>query len=112
MADERHHKYGPSTLDSLSLCVRFKFRARDVDDAADEGTLLHKAFETGDLRGLTDEQASCVRTIRDYVDALKFEHGMSRSAFPNVSPLRTTSVSEKSFQSAGVIPCSNFRAST
>ena len=73
---ERHHRYGPSTLDSLSKCVRFKYKECD-DGAADEGTMLHAAFETGNLSGLDEEQARCVTTIRDYVEALKFENGMT-----------------------------------
>jgi len=73
---ERHHRYGPSALDSLSKCVRFKYKECD-DGAADEGTMLHAAFETGNLSGLDEEQARCVTVIRDYVEALKFENGMT-----------------------------------
>lgn len=78
MAERTHHRYGPSTLDALDLCVRFKFReTEDMDDAATEGTQLHEAFETGNLSGLDEEQARCVTTIRNYVDAIKFENGMT-----------------------------------
>lgn len=78
MAERTHHRYGPSTLDSLDLCVRFKFKeSEDMDDAATEGTLLHEAFETGNLAGLNEEQARCVTTIGSYVGALKFEKGMT-----------------------------------
>lgn len=74
-ASETHHKFGPSSLDSLSLCIRFKYKECD-DGSADEGTLLHKAFETGNVTGLDEEQASCVTIIREYVEALKFEDGL------------------------------------
>ena len=78
MAERTHHRYGPSTLDSLDLCVRFKFKeSEDMDDAATEGTLLHEAFETGNLAGLDEEQRNCVSLIRNYVGALKFEKGMT-----------------------------------
>lgn len=73
-----HHEYGPSTLDSLSLCVRFKYAPQE-DGAANEGTLLHSAFETGNLTGLDDEQRRCVQTVRDYAESLKFERGMTPS---------------------------------
>lgn len=76
MAEKRHHRYGPSTLDSLSRCVRFKYNDSD-EDAADEGTMLHAAFESRDLTGLDEEQRRCVSTILSYVEALKFEHGMT-----------------------------------
>ena len=71
-----HHQYGPSALDALSQCVRFKYNDSD-DDAATEGTLLHKAFETGDLAGLDDEQKQCVTAIRGYAESLKYENGAS-----------------------------------
>lgn len=74
MGDTGHHTFGPSALDSLSRCVRFKYNDSD-EDAASEGTLLHKAFETGDLAGLDAEQKQCVTTLESYVESLKFEDG-------------------------------------
>lgn len=58
----------------MSLCVRFKYNDSD-EDAASEGTLMHKAFETGDLAGLDAEQKQCVTTALDYAESLKFEDG-------------------------------------
>lgn len=69
-----HHLFGPSSLDALSGCVRFKYNDSDAD-AATEGTELHKAFETGDLSGLDDEQRQCVTAIRNFVESLKYSGG-------------------------------------
>lgn len=69
-----HHKYGPSSLDALSKCVRFKYGDSDAD-AASEGTLMHAACETGDVSGLDEEQRKCVESARMYVESLKFTDG-------------------------------------
>jgi len=65
-----HSRWGPSTLDALSKCVRFKYS--DIDnDAAEEGTMLHEAVETGSVLGLDEEQRSSVNKIREYIESLK-----------------------------------------
>ena len=65
----KHARFGPSSLDALSKCIRFKYS--DVDeDAATEGTELHAAVETGNLNGLEDEQRDAVQAILDYIDSL------------------------------------------
>ena len=84
---EAHALHGPSSIDSLSLCVRFKYNDSD-DDAADEGTLMHKAFETGNLAGLDDEQKACVTTARDYVESLKFEGGSDPSEWQDFAEVK------------------------
>lgn len=68
-----HHKYGPSALDSLALCVRFKYYSKPGDTSGSEGTELHDAFETGELAGLNDEQEASVATCRYYVESLKYD---------------------------------------
>lgn len=74
--DKGHHIYGPSSLDRLTRCVRFKYRrTKERDEAGNEGTELHEAFETGNLAGLTEEQAGAVTQIRNYVKGLKHEGG-------------------------------------
>ena len=66
----KHARFGPSSLDALSRCIRFKYS--DInEDAALEGTMLHKAAETGDLAGLDEDQAQDVSQVRAAVDALK-----------------------------------------
>jgi hypothetical protein len=58
------------------------------EDAADEGTYMHKAFETGDLSGLDEEQKACVSTARSYVESLKFESGASPSDWEDMAEVR------------------------
>lgn len=70
-----HHKYGPSALDNLALCVRFQYYNKPGDTSGDEGTELHDAFETGELAGLDDEQANSVSICRDYAESLKYADG-------------------------------------
>jgi len=64
-----HSRHGPSSLDSLSKCIRFKYFDQD-EDAASEGTLLHKAAETGDMAGLDEEQALAATGVKQYGDAI------------------------------------------
>lgn len=71
---KQHARYSPSTLDSLTKCLRFRYNETN-DDAANEGTELHKAFETGNLAGLNDEQKLAVTKARDYVATLKISDG-------------------------------------
>ena len=82
-----HAVHGPSSLDALSLCVRFKYNDSD-NDAADEGTLMHKAFETGNLAGLDDEQKACVSTARDYAESLKYEGGAEPSEWTDLAEVK------------------------
>lgn len=82
-----HHLAGPSAIDALSRCVRFKYNDSD-EDAADEGTLMHKAFETGDMAGLDAEQRGCVSTARDYAESLKFEEGGVPSNWEDFSEVK------------------------
>ena len=70
----KHHIAGPSTLDSLSKCIRFKYGSQD-DDAASEGQELHNAAERESTAGLTDSQAKDVQTCLDYVNSLKATEG-------------------------------------
>ena len=68
--NKRHHQYGPSMLDNLSNCIRFKYIPFKDDDAASEGTLLHEAYETENLIGLDDEQTMMVQAIIDYTNSI------------------------------------------
>jgi hypothetical protein len=75
MSKTTHAKHSPSSLDSLSRCIRFKYLEFEDEDAANEGTMLHEAFETGNLAGLDDEQTRCVQAILDLVSSYKATEG-------------------------------------
>jgi len=69
-----HHIRGPSSLDALSKCCRFKYGEFDAE-AASEGTELHAAFEVESVKGLTQDQAKDVQACIDYVNSLKASEG-------------------------------------
>ncbi|MFA7121347.1 MAG: DUF2800 domain-containing protein [Bacilli bacterium] len=79
-----HHVWGPSSLDALSKCVRFKYGDSDAD-AAFEGTLMHAACESGDLSGLDEEQRGCVESARRYAESLKWTGGSSPEAWEEMN---------------------------
>ncbi len=69
---QAHAKYSPSGFAYREICAGFINRD-ESGPAAEEGTLLHKAVETGNLEGLTDEQRQCVEMCRAYVEDLEDE---------------------------------------
>ena len=83
-----HHKYGPSTLDNLALCIRFKYDSEKNKDAGTEGTSMHDSAETGSLGGLNDEQKADVTTVRNYAEALKFENNTTPEEWEDYAEMR------------------------
>ena len=65
-----HAKHSPSSLAYKEICPGFKNR-EESSPAADEGTLLHKALETGKTEGLVDEQLQVVEMCRGYIESLE-----------------------------------------
>lgn len=64
-----HAKYPPSKLRNLELCVGYE-NDNTPNVAASEGTLMHKACETGDLSSLDEEQTEAVQKCTSYVQRL------------------------------------------
>lgn len=56
-----HHRHSPSTLKYKSICPGFESDQTGDMTAADEGTVMHLAYETGDLSGLSPEHAELMR---------------------------------------------------
>ena len=70
MDEELHARYSPSSLKHWAICPLW---SRDVElstSAAEEGTMLHKAMETGDFTDLTQDQLSLVQACQEYVSSL------------------------------------------
>ncbi len=67
-----HASNGPSGLLYIELCGGFQKRVGS-STAAEEGHLLHKALETGNLDGLNEEQLQIVEMCRAYVGQLESE---------------------------------------
>ena len=67
---ERHHELGPSALRYVEICPGWR-STNETNVYAEEGTLLHKACETGKLDELSEEQMKLVATCLDYVETLE-----------------------------------------
>jgi hypothetical protein len=66
-----HHTYSPSGLRTKELCPCFEQDETRSTAAADEGTLMHGAAETGDLGKLeTEEQEEAVQMALAYAEKL------------------------------------------
>lgn len=63
---DNHAKFSPSSLAYREICPGFINR-EDSGPAAEEGTKIHKAVETGKLDGLTDEQRQCAEMCLRFV---------------------------------------------
>lgn len=69
-----HAPYSPSSLKYFALCPSWK--SGDTEEAgeaaAERGTAIHKAFETGDMSYCTtDEEKACAKKARAYVELIK-----------------------------------------
>lgn len=70
---KQHARYSPSKLQSKEKCPRFDYQQEepgDVNEAAEEGTLLHEAYETGDMTGLNEEQKAQVEKVLQFTETL------------------------------------------
>lgn len=76
MAPEDHAEHGPSSLPYKEKCSHYtsKDSPGEYKPAAEEGTLLHLAAETGDLSNLDEEQSDCVNLVLSYRDSLIQKH--------------------------------------
>lgn len=85
----QHARFSPSKLGNKEKCSKFDYEQAPVgetNESADEGTLMHKAFETRDLSILqTEEQRSQVEKVLQYVETLT----------AGVDPLLVTTYHEK-----------------
>ena len=65
-----HAKHSPSSLAYKEICPFFKNRS-ESGPAAEEGTLLHAAVETGNTTDLVEEQLQVVGMCRGYIEELE-----------------------------------------
>jgi hypothetical protein len=70
MTEKLHAKHSPSSLKNKELCPHWENRPGS-SKAADEGTMMHEAADTGHLDGLNEEQAAQVQLCLDYVQTLE-----------------------------------------
>lgn len=66
-----HHEFSPSNLEQFRLCPGSYIMQKGIPDkpseASKEGTLLHNAIATRDLRNLDSEQAELVKECLDFL---------------------------------------------
>lgn len=74
---DTHHKFGPSSLKHREICPRWERQEGEAGEAAQEGTRLHAACETGDMARLDAEQTWCVEQCVGYVASLLASAGAS-----------------------------------
>ena len=66
----KHTNVTASGLKYVEICPGFENDTEGLQEAADEGKLLHKACETGDMTGLNDEQQELVTRCLSVAEAL------------------------------------------
>lgn len=69
----QHARYSPSKLGSKEKCPQFEYQQAEEgeqNEAAEEGELMHLAYETGVMTGLNDEQKAQVEKIIQYTETL------------------------------------------
>ena len=66
---EAHHSLGPSALKWIEICPGFR-SSNETNPAAEEGTMLHEAVETGNMEDLSPEQKNLVQKCLDYAKPL------------------------------------------
>ena len=69
---EEHHELGPSTLKYVEICPSYR-SSNETNPFAEEGTMLHRSAETGNLEGLNEEQIRLVISCLDYIKPLELE---------------------------------------
>lgn len=84
--DRPHHPFSPSKLQSLEACPCFKGRD-GTNEAAQRGTLQHKATETReDIAALDDTEAAAVAECIDFIDQRKVAMEEARAAAGENAP--------------------------
>ena len=68
-----HHQFSPSQLAYREACPGWKPDEGPQSAQAAEGTMMHKALETGDLKGLNEEQTRCVNLVSELFVSMREE---------------------------------------
>jgi hypothetical protein len=76
-------RYSPSKLGDWELCPRFEYQVTEKkNEAAEEGDLCHRAYETGDRSQLTPEQVTWVDDVDIYTRILSEGSVCTWSEYP------------------------------
>jgi hypothetical protein len=63
MSDSQHAEFPPSSLEHWNNCPGFIQAVDEEGYFSERGTKLHKAWETGNLEGLTEDEAKAVESV-------------------------------------------------
>lgn len=74
VAEPAHAEFGPSTLKYFEIAPMYRPRHDDTNEAAEKGTRIHLACETGNLDELVDEERLIAEQMLAAVDMIKARH--------------------------------------
>lgn len=74
IAEPAHAEFGPSTLKYFEIAPMYRPRHDDTNEAAEKGTRIHLACETGNLDELVDEERLIAEQMLAAVDMIKARH--------------------------------------
>ena len=72
--EEAHAEFGPSSIKMSAHCPGYEGES-GTNPAAEMGTRIHEALETGDWSGLNDYESSLAQGCRNAEDAIFNKHG-------------------------------------
>lgn len=74
VTEPAHAEFGPSTLKYFEIAPMYRPRHEDTNEAAEKGTRIHLACETGNLDALVDEERLIAEQMLAAVDMIKARH--------------------------------------
>lgn len=74
VAEPAHAEFGPSTLKYFEIAPMYRPRHDDTNEAAEKGTRIHLACETGNLEALVDEERLIAEQMLAAVDMIRARH--------------------------------------
>jgi hypothetical protein len=87
--EEAHAEYGPSSIKMSAHCPGYEGES-GTNPAAEMGTRIHEALETGDWSGLNDYESSLAQGCRNAEDAIFKHHGYEVSELDDYKEIRLT----------------------
>ncbi len=74
VAEPAHAEFGPSTLKYFEIAPMYRPRHDDTNEAAEKGTRIHLACETGNFEALADEERLIAEQMLSAVDMIRTRH--------------------------------------
>ncbi len=87
--EEAHAEFGPSSIKMSAHCPGYEGES-GTNPAAEMGTRIHEALETGDWSKLNDYESSLAQGCRNAEDAIFDHHGYELSGLDDYKEIRLT----------------------